>query len=69
MVEEFGGKVGELGGETSPLPPFPVDETLKALDIGSTVGYNDATVPRWSQCPMFLLCGSLKDRWALFHTA
>ena len=27
MVEEFGGEVGELGGEASPPPP-PVDETL-----------------------------------------
>ena len=27
VVEEFGGEVGELGGEASPPPP-PVDETL-----------------------------------------
>ena len=28
VVEEFGGEVGELGGEASPLLP-PVDETLQ----------------------------------------
>ena len=33
VVEEFGGGVGELGGEASPPPPPPpppVDETLDA---------------------------------------
>ena len=36
VVEEFGGEVGELGGEASPPLP-PVDETLAFITFSSLI--------------------------------
>ena len=47
VVEEFGGEVGELGGEASPpLPSLPVEETLAGhMSLLSFYTYRQCDAP------------------------